>query len=104
MKGLPGQMRQRVRKSVDALADDPRPVRPGVDCIEDSAKTMVQIRDLGVISGLYDFRQLRVDGIGPDSMSHVRDLFIQVIFLDVAENQLRHSLGIVHSIERNWRS
>ncbi|MBI1832963.1 MAG: type II toxin-antitoxin system RelE/ParE family toxin [Planctomycetes bacterium] len=27
MKNLPGQIRQRVRKAVDALADDPRPAK-----------------------------------------------------------------------------
>src|SRR5438552_3471599 len=79
-------------------------VQPRVDCIEDPAKTMIQISDLAVVARLYDFRQLRVDGVCPDSMSHVRDLFIQVIFLDASEDQLWNLIGIVHSIERNWRS
>ena len=64
---------------------------------------MIEIRDLAVISGLDDFRQRWIDGVCPNGVSHVRNLFIQVIFLDAAENQLWHSLGIVHSIERNWR-
>src|SRR5262249_13543560 len=77
---------------------------PRFDRIEDPAKTMIQISDLAVVARLYHFRQLRIDGIGPDGVSHVRNLFVQVILLDAAEDQLWHSIRIVHSIEGNRRS
>src|SRR5258708_33941613 len=65
---------------------------------------MIQVSDLAVISSLHNFGQLWIDGICPDGISHVRDFFIQLIFFHLAKNQLWHSIGIVHSIERNGRS
>jgi hypothetical protein len=79
-------------------------VRTCFDRIENSAKTMIQITDLAVISGLYDSGQRRIDCVCPNGMSHVRNLVVQVIFLDLTENEIGHSVGIVHPIERNWRS
>src|SRR6266436_4916358 len=79
-------------------------IRPLFDCIKDSAKAMIQVSDLAVISGLHNFGQLWIDGIGPDGISHVRDLFIQLIFFQLAKNQLWHSIRIVHPVKRNrWR-
>jgi mRNA interferase RelE/StbE len=46
MKALPGHMRQRVRKAVDALADDPRPAK----------SKALDIPDLPI-----EIRRLRVD-------------------------------------------
>src|SRR5262249_46208508 len=74
---------------------------PRFDRIEHSAKTMIKISNLAVIARLYDFRQRRIDGVRPDGVLHVRNLFIPVIFLGIAEDQLWHSIGVVHSIERN---
>src|SRR5437764_15430372 len=78
-------------------------VRPRFNCIKDSANTMIEVSDLAIISGLHDFRQLWVNSVSPDGVSHVGDLLIQVIFLDASEDQLWNLIGIVHSIERNWR-
>src|SRR6266487_130984 len=55
-------------------------VRLRFDCIKDSAKAMIEISDLAVVSGFHDFRQGWVDGISPDRVSHVRNLFIQMVF------------------------
>ena len=59
-------------------------VRPRFDCIKNSAKTMIEISDLAVVSGFHDFRQGCVDGVSPDGVSHVRNLFIQMVFLELA--------------------
>src|ERR1044071_10064118 len=74
------------------------------DRVEDSAHTVIQIADLAVISGLYDSGQRRIDCVCPNGISHVRNLVVQVIFLDLSKDKVRHSFGIAHPIERNWRS
>src|SRR5882724_5005030 len=79
-------------------------VRARFDRVEDPAHTVIQITDLAVISGLYDSGQRRIDCVCPNGISHVRNLVVQVIFLDLTEDEIGHSVGIVHPIERNWRS
>src|ERR1051325_3958165 len=37
-------------------------------------------------------------------MTHERNFFVQVIFLDFSEDSFGQSIGIVHSVERNWRA
>ena len=64
------------------------------DCIENSSKTMIQISDLAVVSRLYDSRQRRVDCICPNGMAHEWNFFIEMIFLDATQNEVRHSIGI----------
>src|SRR5947199_10867370 len=78
--------------------------RSRLDRVEDSTNTMIQITDLAVVSSLDDSRQLGVDRVRPNGMAHEGNFFIQMIFLDAAENEVRHSLGIVHPVKRNWRS
>src|SRR5215471_13441736 len=77
-------------------------IRARFDRIEDLAKTMIQITDLSVISGLHDSRQRWVDCIRPNGVTHEGNLFIQMIFLFVAENDVGHTIWIVHPVEGNW--
>ena len=79
-------------------------IRSRFDGIEDSAQAMIEITDLAVVACLHDSRQRRVDCLCPNGISHERNFFVQMISLDVAENEVRHSIWIVHPIERNWRS
>src|ERR1051326_2019714 len=74
------------------------------DRIENSPETIIEIRDFAVITGLYDFAQRRVNCVRPDSMTHERNFFVQIIVLELTENWFGHSIGIVHSVERNRRS
>src|SRR6266480_7428253 len=78
--------------------------RARFDRVKDSAETTIQVANLAVVSGLYDSRQRRVDRVCPNRIAHEGNLFVQMIFLDAAKNEVRHSVGIVHPIERNWRS
>ena len=78
--------------------------RARFDRVEDSAETMIQVADLAVVSGLHDSRQRRVDCFRPNGISHEGNFFVQMIFLDAAENDVRQSIWIVHPVERNWRS
>ena len=78
--------------------------RSRLDRVEDSSNTMIQVTDLAVVSSLHDSRQLRVDCVRPNGMAHEGNFVIQMIFLDAAENEVRHSIGIVHPVKRNWRS
>jgi hypothetical protein len=59
-------------------------------------RPMIQIADLAVVSGLHNSRQRRVDCICPNGISHEQNFFVQMIFLDVAENEVRHSIWVVH--------
>src|SRR5215472_12919429 len=74
------------------------------DRIEYSAEAIVQIRNLAIVTGLYDSRQLRGNGFSPDGVTHEGNLFVQVILFDVAEDRPGHSIRIVHPVERNRRS
>src|SRR6266853_3821145 len=74
------------------------------DRIENSPETIIEICDLAVVTGLHDFTQRGVNCICPNGATHERNFFIQMIFLDLAENWFRHSIGIVHPVERNRRS
>src|SRR5439155_16763721 len=78
-------------------------IRSRFDCVENSAETMIQISNLTVVPRLHDFHQCGIDSVRPNGISHERDLFIKMIFLGIAKNWIRHSVGIVHPVERNWR-
>src|SRR5215472_11001434 len=73
------------------------------DRIENSSETIIEIRDLAVVSGLHDLAQRRANCIRPNGVTHERNFFVQMIFLDLAENWFGHSIGIVHPVERNRR-
>src|SRR5215475_2666503 len=77
--------------------------RTRLDRVQNSADTMIQITDLTVIAGLYDSRQRRIDCICPDGISHERNFVVEMILLDSAKNEVRHSIRVVHPIERNRR-
>src|SRR5262249_16525188 len=77
---------------------------PRFDRINDPAEAMIKVTDLAVVSRLHNPRQSWIDRIRPNGISHEGNVSIQVVFLDAAENQLRHSIRIVHSIEGNWWS
>src|SRR6266480_6926219 len=78
--------------------------RERFDRVEDSAETMIEVAYLAVVSSLHDSRQRRVDCFRPNGISHEGNFFVQMIFLDAAENDVRQSIWIVHPVERNWRS
>src|SRR5215475_8851148 len=78
--------------------------RSRFDGIEDLAEAMIQITDLSIVSGLHDSSQRWVDRVRPNGVPHEGNFLIQIILFDSAENKLWHSVGIIHSIERDWRS
>src|SRR4029450_9012727 len=74
------------------------------DCIENSPEAIVQISDLPVITRLHDFRWCRINCVRPNRVPHKRNFFVKMIFLDLAENCLWQSIGIIHPVEGNRRS
>src|SRR5215813_3905281 len=90
-----------VRKKTD---ENVLGVWPRFDCIENSPETIVQIGDLTVVTRLYDFGKCRVNCVRPNGVTHERNFFVQVIFLDVTEDCSRQSIWIVHPVEGNRRS
>src|SRR5947208_1213324 len=74
------------------------------DCIENSPETVVQIGDLAVVTRLDDFSKCLVNCVRPNGVTHEWDFFVEMIFLDFAEDWCWQSIGIVHPVEGNQRS